>query len=76
MITTIEHEHGQAKFIALDGISLLEKKTAEVTADAAIRTLYAGAIVADVKSAYVSALINRDTSPLAGISEHDWYSLL
>ena len=36
MITTIEHEHGQVKSIALDGISLLEKKTAEVAADATI----------------------------------------
>jgi hypothetical protein len=63
MITTIENEHGQVKSIALDGISLLEKKTAEVAADATIRTFYAGA------SAYVSALINRDTSPLAGTSE-------
>ena len=40
MITTIEHEHGQVKSIALDGISLLEKKTAEVAADATIRTFY------------------------------------
>ena len=45
MITTIENEHGQAKSIALDGISLLEKKTAEVAADATIRTFYAGARV-------------------------------
>jgi hypothetical protein len=29
-----------------------------------------------VKSEYVSALINRDTSPLAGMSKHDWHSLL
>ena len=29
-----------------------------------------------VKSEYVSALINRDTSPLAGTSEHDWHALL
>ena len=36
MITTIENEHGQVKSIALDGISLLEKKTAEVAADATI----------------------------------------
>ena len=45
MITTIEHEHGQVKSIALDGISLLEKKTAEVAADATIRTFYAGECV-------------------------------
>ena len=45
MITTIENEHGQFKSIALDGISLLEKKTAEVAADAIIRTFYAGARV-------------------------------
>ena len=36
MITTIENEHGQVKSIALDGVSLLEKKTAEVAADATI----------------------------------------
>ena len=45
MITTIENEHGQVKSIALDGISLLEKKTAEVAADATFRTFYAGASV-------------------------------
>ena len=45
MITTIENEHGQVKSIALDGISLLEKKTAEVATDATIRTFYAGASV-------------------------------
>ena len=45
MITTIENEHGQVKSIALDGISLLEKKTAEVAADATIRIFYAGARV-------------------------------
>ena len=45
MITTIENEHGQVKSIALHGISLLEKKTAEVTADATIRIFYAGASV-------------------------------
>jgi hypothetical protein len=77
MITTIENEHGQVKSIALDGISLLEKKTAEVTADATIRTFSTTQkLVSDVKSAYVSALINQDTSPLAGMSEHDWHSLL
>jgi hypothetical protein len=38
MITTIEDEHGLVKSITLDGVSLLEKNTAEVTADAAIRT--------------------------------------
>ena len=36
MITTIENEHGQVKSIALDGISLLEKKSAEVVAYATI----------------------------------------
>jgi hypothetical protein len=77
MITTIENEHGQVKSIALDGVSLLEKKTAEVAADATIRTFSTTReLVSDVKSAYVSALINRDTSPLAGMSEHDWHSLL
>jgi hypothetical protein len=45
MITTIENEHRQVKSIALDGISLLEKKTAEVAADATIRTFYGGASV-------------------------------
>ena len=45
MITTIEHEHGQVKSIALDGISLLEKKSAEVVAYATIGTFYAGARV-------------------------------
>ena len=76
MITTIENKHGQVKSMALDGISLLEKKTAEVAADATIRTFCAGASVRRQESAYVSALINRDTSPLAGMSEHDWHSLL
>ena len=65
MIATIENEHGQVKSIALDGVSLLEKKTAEVAADATIRTFSTTReLVSDVKSAYVSALINRDTSPL------------
>ena len=45
MITTIENEHGQVKSIALDGISLLEKKSAEVVAYATIGTFYAGARV-------------------------------
>ena len=45
MITKIEHEHGQVKSIALDGILLLEKKSAEVVAYATIGTFYAGARV-------------------------------
>jgi hypothetical protein len=77
MITTIEDDHGLVKSIALDGVSLLEKKTAEDIADATIRTFSTTQeLVSNVKSAYVSALINRDTSLLAGMIEHDLHSLL
>ena len=74
MITTIEDESGRVRSIALDGVTLLKKKTSEAAAEATSDTFRSTSIIlSHVRAAYVHALKNRT---LPGMDEKDWHNLL
>ena len=74
MITTIEDESGCVRSIALDGVTLLKKKTSEAAAEATSDTFRSTSIIlSHVRAAYIHALTNRT---LPGMDEKDWHNLL